>query len=410
MTADAMLSVADALAAILSTAPQALPEEDVALASARGRTLRRDLLALRTQPPLPVSAMDGYAVRAADLARAPVDLRVIGTSQAGRAFDGAVQAGEAVRIFTGAPVPDGADTVLMQENASLQGATMRALQAEQIGRHVRAAGLDFSEGDVGLRAGRRLGAAELALAAAMNHASLPVARRPRVAILATGDELVSPGMVPGPSQIVASNSFALAAIVEQAGGLPIDLGIAGDNFEALSRGIRAASDQQADLLITLGGASVGDLDLVQSALVREGLELGFWRVAMRPGKPLMHGKLGAMRVLGLPGNPVSSIVCGILFVRPLIRALCGDPDAAASIAEPARLAVDLPANDRRQDYVRATLALRADDLPLAHPATLQDSSMLKVLAGAQCLIVREPHAPAARAGDRCMIIRHDRYL
>ncbi len=407
---EALLSVDEALARILATAPEPLPAEDVPLATARGRTLAHDLRALRTQPPVAVSAMDGYAVRAADIANPPARLRLIGESAAGRAFAGVLGPGETVRIFTGAPVPSGADTILMQENASAGGEMVTAVQTEPLGRHVRDAGLDFCEGEIGLRAGRRLGAAELALAAAMNHPMLPVTRRPRVAILATGDELVTPGAMPGPAQIVASNSYALAAIVEGAGGTAIDLGIAGDTFAALSRGIRAARDSGADLLVTLGGASVGDHDLVQSALVREGLDLGFWKVAMRPGKPLMHGRLGTMRVLGLPGNPVSSIVCGVLFVRPLVRALAGDPAASEPITEPATLAADLVPNESRQDYMRAGLDFRAGQLPRARPASMQDSSMLKVLAGAQALIVRPPKAPAARAGDLCDVIRLDRFL
>jgi molybdopterin molybdotransferase len=405
-----LLSVEEALASILATAREPLAGEEVALEDARGRTLSHDVAARRTQPPVAVSAMDGYAVRAADIEAAPTALRLIGTSAAGRAFAGAVGPGETVRIFTGAPVPPGADTILMQENARTDGAAVTALQAEPRGRHVRAAGLDFSAGEIGLRAGTRLGASELALAAAMNHAVLPVVRKPRVAILATGDELVRPGIEPGPAQIVASNNFALAAIVEAAGGTVIDLGIAGDSFEALAASIRAARDSRADVLLTLGGASVGDHDLVQSALLRDGLELGFWKVAMRPGKPLMHGHLGLMRVLGLPGNPVSSIVCGILFVRPLVRALSGDPEAGLPLQEPATLGRDLPANQGRQDYMRATLDAVPGGFPIARPASTQDSSMLKVLAGARCLIVRPPGAPGAAAGETCSVIRLDRYL
>ena len=409
MTAE-LLSVEDALGQILATAPRPLPAEDVPLARARGRTLARDLSARRSQPPVAVSAMDGYAVRAADLAALPVALRVIGMSSAGHALEASIGPGEAARIFTGAVVPPGADTVVIQENTAATPGGVSILKAEQLGRNIRTAGLDFREGEIGLLAGRRLGASELALAAAMNHATLPVVRQPRVAILATGDELVNPGTTPSAAQIVASNPFALAAIVEAAGGIAIDLGIAADSFEALSRAIAAARDSGPDLLVTLGGASVGDHDLVQAALVREGLDLGFWKIAMRPGKPLMHGQLGPMRVLGLPGNPVSSIVCGLLFVRPLVRALSGDPGAAAPVTRPARLAADLPANDRRQDYMRATLEHRADDLPHARPAGVQDSSMLRVLAGAQALIMRPPGAPAARAGDLCAVIELDRYL
>ncbi len=400
-----LLSVAEALALVLASAPDPLETEHVGLAEARGRTLAQDLLARRTQPPLPVSAMDGYALRAADIDGAPATLRVIGVSAAGHGFDNAVHAGEAVRIFTGAPVPPGADTVMMQENGRAGEGTVTALRPEPVGRHIRQAGLDFREGDVGLPAGRRLAAAELALAAAMDHATVPVARKPRVAILATGDELVRPGDRIGPAQIVASNSYALAAIVEAAGGTVLDLGIAADTLAALGRGIAAARDGSADVLLTLGGASVGDHDLVQRALVEAGLDLGFWKVAMRPGKPLMHGRLGPLRVLGLPGNPVSSIVCGVLFVRPLVRALSGDRHAGLPDTEQAQLATRLPANEGRQDYVRAGLASRPGHLPLASPAALQDSSMLSVLAAAQALIVRAPHAPVAEAGSVCSIIR-----
>lgn len=403
-----LLSVAEALDRVLAAAQPPLGGEIVPLAKAFRRTLARPLVARRTQPPFAASAMDGYAVRSKDLTNAPVRLRPIGMSAAGHGFRAAVGPGEAVRIFTGAPLPEGADTILLQENARVDGDAVVALQSEPVGRHVRPAGLDFREGQVGLAAGQRLDASALALAAAMNHAEVTVARQPRVAILATGDELVRPGTEPGADQIVASNSFALAAIVEAAGGLPIDIGIAGDSFAALEASIKAARDQAADVLVTLGGASVGDHDLVQSALARAGMELGFWRVAMRPGKPLMHGRLGDLRILGLPGNPVSSIVCGFLFVRPLVRALCGDAAAGADCSEPAVLAGDLPANDRRQDYLRATLMASPDGPPRVTVARQQDSSMLRVMAEAQCLVVRAPHVAAARAGDACRIIRLDR--
>ncbi len=400
-----LLTVDEALAHILATAPTPLDTEWVPLAQARGRTMAEDLHARRTQPPVAVSAMDGYAVRAADIAQVPATLKLVGQSAAGRAFAGTMGAGETVRIFTGAPVPDGADTILMQENARASGQSVTALQVEPRGRHVRPAGLDFAAGERGPRRGRRLGAADLALAAAMNHPVLPVARPPRVAILATGDELVAPGTEPGPAQIVASNSFALAAIVEAAGGVPLDLGIAGDSFAALSSAIAGARACEADVLVTLGGASVGDHDLVQEALRRAGMDLGFWKVAMRPGKPLMHGHIGPMRVLGLPGNPVSSIVCGVLFVRPLIRALCGDPDAGLPPLEPARLGTALPANGDRQDFMRATVMVRPGEVPVVSAAAMQDSSMLRVLATAEALIVRAILAPAAAAGDCCVVMR-----
>lgn len=399
-----MVPVDEALKRLLASADQPLPSETVALAQAHGRRLAKDVAARRTQPPADLSAMDGYAVRAADIAGVPARLTMIGTSSAGHGFDGTITAGQTVRIFTGARVPDGADTILIQEDAEADGATITALASEPPGRHVRRAGLDFSAGDVLLKAGRLIGPAELALAAAMNHATLDVVRRPLVAILATGDELVSPGQEPGPDQIVASNNFAVAAYARQAGADVLDLGIAGDNFTALEAAIRRARDARADVLVTLGGASVGDHDLVQSALTREGMELGFWRIAMRPGKPFMHGRIGDMLIAGLPGNPVSAIVCCILFVLPLIRALTGDPDAGRDPSLPAILGEDVPANDTRQDYMRARLIQDGDGLPVATAFKRQDSSMLGVLAEAQCLIVRPAHAPAAKKGEPCRIV------
>ena len=400
-----LLPVADALARVLESARDALPAEMVPLAEARGRTLAQDVAALRTQPPFPASAMDGYAVRAADIASVPAKLKVIGESAAGRRFKGALAQGEAVRIFTGAPVPDGADTILIQENTRAEDGIVIALESEMQGRYVRRAGLDFSAGDILLHRGRRLGPPELALAAAMNHPALPVTRKPRVALLATGDELVRPGEEAGPDQIVASNTFAVRAYAENAGADVIDLGIAGDRFEDIERAIRRARDMGADVLVTLGGASVGDHDLVQTALSREGMELGFWRIAMRPGKPLMHGRIGDMRILGLPGNPVSAIVCGYLFLVPLVRALSGDPQAGEDRSELAVLASDLPENDSRQDYMRARIIGMQNGHPLVEAFGKQDSSMLRILSDAQCLIMREPHAPAAKAGETCRMMR-----
>lgn len=406
---EALLSVAAALERVLAqarpVASQALP-----LAECYGRTLAQDLASRRTQPPFPVSAMDGYAVRAQDCASPAARLRQIGVSSAGHRFHGAVGAGEAVRIFTGAVAPQGADAVLIQEHASARGEEIAVLEPVASGRNIRPAGLDFSQGEVLLRAGRRLGPNELGLAAAMNHPELPVARRPRVAILATGDELVAPGATPGPDQIVASNSFAVAAQVLAAGGEPIDLGIAADTYDALERGVRAARANHADVLVTLGGASVGDHDLVQSALGREGMRLGFWRIAMRPGKPLIHGRLDEMHILGLPGNPVSAIVCGLLFLSPLVRALCGDPHAGADRSESAVLAAPLPANDSRQDYLRSALTFDGDGRAVATPFARQDSSMLRILAESECLVMREPHAPAAQVGAPCRMLRLDRWL
>ena len=409
MSGSPLLPVADALAAILAAARGPTDVETVPLRQAAGRTLARDLAARRMQPPCAMSAMDGYAVRAADIASPPASLALIGESAAGRGFGGVLGAGQTVRIFTGAPLPEGADTVLMQENARAGADDVTALQAEPLGRHVRAAGQDFLEGEVLLGAGVRLGAADVALAAAMDHPGVAVFRKPRIAVLATGDELVLPGEPRGPDAIVASNGFALMALGEAAGAEVIDLGIARDDLGALAAAIALARDSGADLLVTLGGASVGDHDLVQRALVAAGMELGFWRIAMRPGKPLMHGSIGRMQVLGLPGNPVSAIVCGLLFVLPLIRALAGDRDPGADPSEPAVLAAAMSANDTRQDYVRSRILREDQGLPAVIPGPRQDSSLLKALSDADGLLIRPPNAPAAPAGTPCRIIRLSRF-
>lgn len=399
-----LLPVDEALRRILGSVENPVEAESVPVGSCAGRTLAADLASLRDQPPFPASAMDGYAVRLADVAEVPATLRVVAASAAGCGFHGRIGPGEAVRIFTGAPVPEGADGIVIQEDTEARDGQVIVKERPAAGRFIRPAGLDFRAGQALLRAGDRLDARRLALAAAMGHGRLPVRRRPRVAILATGDELVPPGEPVGPDQIVASNPYAVAAIVRRAGGEPADLGIARDTFEALEERILAARAAEADLLVTLGGASVGDHDLVQSALSRQGMELGFWRIALRPGKPLMHGRLGRMGLLGLPGNPVSSIVCAILFLVPAIRAFLGDPAAGRDPAEAGILGRDLPANDGRQDYLRAVLERHPDALPTATPLPQQDSSMLGVLARAGCLVVRAPHAPAARAGDPCRIV------
>jgi molybdopterin molybdotransferase len=348
--------------------------------------------------------MDGFAVRSDDLLPAN-ELRVIGEAAAGRAYAGSLGAGEAVRIFTGAPIPDGADTILIQENADgVGGATIRVREGAAKGRFIRQAGLDFSEGDVLLPAGRALDSAALGLAAAAGHPSLSVRTKPLVAILATGDELVLPGEPVGPDQIVASNSFSLAAIVEAAGGMVLDLGIARDNHADLAERIDRAKSADADVLITLGGASVGAHDLVQEALTRAGMELGFWKIAMRPGKPMMMGRLGRMVAVGLPGNPVSSIVCGHLFVVPLIEALLGLPEPDRDRSEPGIAGIDMPANDEREDYLRSDLAHSAAGWVVT-PFQRQDSSMLGTLARAKALTIRPPFAEPAKQGDPCRIIR-----
>jgi molybdopterin molybdotransferase len=404
MNGEPPLTVPQARARILANIPQPRPVEVVALERATGRTLAVDLAAKRTQPPKAVSAMDGYAVRARDIVQLPVKLKQIGESTAGHGFSGSLGPKETVRIFTGAPVPDGCDTILIQENARVEAGFVEPLQSVASGRHIRAKGIDFAEGEVLLAAGTQFGASNIALAAAMNFTEVAVTRRPRVGILSTGDELVHPGATIGVDQIVASNSFAIAALVEAAGGEALDLGIARDELGALVERI-AAARAAADLLVTLGGASVGDHDLVKPALAGQGMELNFWKIAMRPGKPVIHGHLGPMIILGLPGNPVAAFVAGIVFLVPLLRALCGDPDAGRDQSEPAILGKALRGNDSRQDYLRATLRLSETGLPVATPFEIQDSSLLRLLAQAQCLVIREPHAEPASAGDLCRIIR-----
>jgi molybdopterin molybdotransferase len=399
----ALMPVADALSAILAGA-EPLPAEMVALDAAHRRVLARDTAALRTQPPQAMSAMDGYAVRSADASRLEMRLKVIGEVAAGRPFDKVVGAGEAVRIFTGGVIPDGADAVIIQEDTVVDGSRIAITEAAVAGRHIRPAGVDFRTGDVLLTAGSRLTDRDLSLAAGMNYPELAVRRRPRVAVLATGDELVMPGSTPGPGQIVYSNGYALRALARDEGAETIDLGIAADTVEATTSGIRRARDSGADILITTGGASVGDHDLVKQSLEAEGVAMAFWRIAMRPGKPMMHGRLGAMRVIGLPGNPVSSYVCGYLFLVPLIRALSGRK-TIHHVRETALLGRDLGANDQREDYLRARLETRADGTLIATPVNHQDSSLLGNLAAAWALVIRAPFAPAAAAGAVCDFLR-----
>lgn len=397
-----LMPVVEALARVLADAAP-LGHEDVALSDAAGRVLADDLTALRTQPPADVSAMDGYAVRADDIAGAPASLTVIGEVAAGHPFAGRIEKGQAARIFTGGVMPNGADTVVIQELTRRDGDKVMIEKATAKGRNVRYAGIDFKRGAVLLTKGRALTDRDLMLAAAMNYPRLRVHRRPVVAVLGTGDELIMPGGEPGPGQIVYSNGFALSALVRAAGAEVIDLGVARDTLDDIGARIRKAREAKVDILLTSGGASVGDHDLVQKALKAEGLDLSFWRVALRPGRPMMHGRLGAMHVLGVPGNPVSSYVCAFLFLVPLLRKLSGRTDIEPQ-AEPAILGRDLPENDERADYLRATLDMGADGL-IATPVENQDSSLMAPLARAGCLLIREPHAPAARAGSRCRILK-----
>ena len=388
------LSVEQALQRILEGVAPTRPEP-VAIEHAHRRVLAEPLSALLTQPPFDASAMDGYAVRVANLADLPATLTVVGEAAAGHPFDGTVGESEAVRIFTGAPVPDGADGIVIQENTERDGAKVLVREGTADTGHIRTRGFDFREGETLLEAGRRLGPREVSLAAAMGHGQVMVRRRPRVAILSTGDELVEPGTAPGRGQIVASNHLGLAALVGAAGGSPQLLGIARDTPADLEA--RLAQGEGADVIVTIGGASVGDHDLVAPVLQARGMMLAFWKIAMRPGKPLMFGHLGRSRVLGLPGNPVSSLICGRLFLVPLIRALLGQP-ARQETPLQARLGVALGSNGLREHYMRAISRPGPDGMPVVAPVRSQDSSLLAPLAEANCLLVRPPRAPEAAAG------------
>ena len=399
----APLTVEEALRRILEGVAPLAPET-VAIEAAHGRTLAEPLAARFTQPPFDASAMDGYAVRAADLRKLPATLAVIGEAAAGHPFDGTVGLGQATRIFTGAPLPAGTDAIVIQEDTVRDGdkVTVRAGTPEK--GHVRTKGFDFKAGDTLLGSGRRLGPREVSLAAAMGHGTVSVRRRPRVAILSTGDELVRPGAQPGPGQIVASNHLGVAALAEQAGADVQQLGIARDTPESLDE--HFARTEHAEVIVTIGGASVGDHDLVGPALEKRGMALSFWKIAMRPGKPLMFGRLGQARVLGLPGNPVSSLICARIFLVPLVRALLGHPPQEERPRQ-ARAAVKIEANGPRQHYMRATTAPGPDGLALVTPVRSQDSSLLSPLAVADCLVVRPPRAAAVAAGDIVPVLSLD---
>lgn len=398
------LTVEQALARIVAVATPIGDVQRRDLLGATGHVIAAPLAARLTQPPFSASAMDGYAVRAADVAKLPARLRVIGEAAAGRGYRGGLTAGEAARIFTGAPVPEGSDAIVIQENTVPDGTHVTVRDGKPDPDHIRPRGGDFATGDILIEAGRRLSSRDVVLAAAMGHAELTVRRPPVVAILATGDELVLPGVTPGPDQIVCSNTFGIAGMVRAAGGIPRLLGIARDTAESLGERIDAAKD--ADILITVGGASVGDHDLVGPVLKSRGMALDFWKITMRPGKPLMYGRLGAQHVLGLPGNPVSSLVCTRLFVVPLVRALLGlVPEPARP--QQARCAVPLGANGPRAHYMRATAQQDCDGGLLVTPVENQDSSLMRPLAAADCLLIRPIGARPEPAGASVPVLMLD---
>ncbi len=394
-----LLPVEEALARIVAGV---VPDEAEAipLAEATGRFLAAPLIATRDQPPFDASSMDGFAVRAAG-AMEGATLRIIGESAAGKRFAGALGPGEAIIVNTGAPMPPDADAVLIKEKAAVEGDSVIVQGSVERGRYIRPAGLDFRAGDTLLRPGASSVHVELALTAAAGFGSVSARRRPRVAFLSIGDELVSPGALPGPDQITAASAVALAAMARKAGAEAVDLGIVRDDARAVAQAIISA--RGTDVFVTIGGASVGAHDVVHDALAAVGATREFWRIAMRPGRPMLFGGLGAMRIFGLPGNPVSSLVCSLMFLMPLIRALLGAPPIDPT--EPAIIGADVAANDDRQDYLRAALDQPAESLLIATPFARQDSAMLRTLAAADCLIVRPPNAPAAKAGQSCRIIR-----
>ncbi|HEX3992800.1 MAG TPA: gephyrin-like molybdotransferase Glp [Acetobacteraceae bacterium] len=397
-----MISVDEARERILAGL-RPMPTEIVALANAWNRVTAEPVIARLTQPPSDVSAMDGYALRAAD-GGLHESLKVVGAAPAGHPFDGAVGPGQAVRLFTGSVVPTGADAILLQEDAERSGDTVVVNETVVAGRHIRRAGQDFAKDDTVIPAGRRITARDVGLAAAANHPWLNVHRKPRVAILATGDEIAMPGEPIPSGGIVSSNSHALAALVRAAGGEPTVLPVAKDTTEAVA----AVADQVVgfDLLVTTGGASVGDHDLVISGLQTRGLVLDFWQIAMRPGKPLLFGRLGAVPVLGLPGNPVSAMVCSALFLLPGL-ALMGGLPAGPPPTVAAILGTAVKENDRRADHLRSTVS--TDDLGrvVVTPFSVQDSAMLRRLALADALVLRAPFAPALPAGAEVSVIRLD---
>lgn len=403
-----LLPVAEARALIVSRLTP-LPVETVALDAALGRVLAADMTAKVSHPPADVSAMDGYALRAADAATAPVTLKLVGESAAGHPWSGEIGAGEAVRIFTGAHVPKSADAVVIQEDCTAGVGEVTFNEPAKHGRHIRPAAQDFREGDVVLKAPRRLTARDIGLLAAMNHAMVPVRRRPKVGVISTGDEIVMPGNPVGPGQLVSANGPGLCAFVTAHGGEAIHLGIAPDDTAALRQMMERAGE--VDLLLTSGGVSVGDHDLVKRVLGDMGLDLAFHRIAMRPGKPLLFGAVrtadgSTTPVMGLPGNPVSAMICAILFLGPALGGLQGLPGVLPALM-PARLAGTIKANDNREDYLRSRLGRADDGMLTVTPFPIQDSAMVSAMAAAEALLVRAPFAPAAQDGDLVGILLLD---
>lgn len=396
-----MLSVEEAVDRV-SAAFKRLACESVPIHEASGRVLGDDAAAKTDQPPASMSAMDGYALRAEDVDATPKDFVVIGEAPAGNPYVGTVSKNEAVRIFTGGVVPDGADSIVIQEDTEKSDNKVLIKEAPKPGQHVRLRGLDFSNGETLLRKGHRLSARDIALLAAADFATLNVITKPRIGLVATGDELSRPGTARGPGGIVASSTYALAAFSEKWGGTALDLGILPDNVEAFAALPAATND--VDLIVTQGGASVGDHDLVQRALKPLGFELDFWKIAMRPGKPLIFGRLNDTPLLGLPGNPVSAMVCAILFLRPAIAAMLG-MEYAPTMTK-ARLRTALKANGARQNYIRTQIISREGVLT-AEPFALQDSAMQKIFSRSDGLIVRPPGAPAVAAGAEVDVLMLD---
>ncbi|TAL03031.1 MAG: molybdopterin molybdenumtransferase MoeA [Rhodospirillaceae bacterium] len=402
-----MLPVADARRMILARLP-ILESETVPLEKALGRALASDMAARVSHPAADVSAMDGYAVRADDAATAPATLKVVGESAAGHPWSGSIKAGQAVRIFTGAYVPSGADAIVIQEDTKTGDGVVITIEAVRPGQHIRRAGQDFRAGDIGLRAPRCLTARDIGFLGAMNHGEVRVRRRPRVGIISTGDEIVMPGHPIAPGQLASANGPGLYAFATAHGAEAHHFGIAPDDTSALRALLERAGE--VDILLTSGGVSVGDHDLIKQVLGDMGLDLAFHKIAMRPGKPLLFGAIrtasGTTPIMGLPGNPVAAMICAIMFLGPALDVMQGLPGDLPPLMN-ARLGAPLKANDIREDYIRAALAPGPDGVPVATPFPVQDSSMVSALARADVLIVRPPFAPAANAGDQVAVLPLD---